>query len=324
MSRPDRDRAPARRRGDRRGSRRHRRARPDRARRRAPGCDRAGTRRSRRASRCPRLGCATSDLMIARMFLTRWFSSSLRMRWRSSDLARSSASSSLWRSTISTRATRVASAISRSLVRPGRGLAAHRLLPDREALARRQPVAERAGLVGLFRVAGPVEGAHELLAEEEQIVARPLRQGNRRARPRPRRNSPRPSGRCAAEALRRPDAALGDRCDKARRAAGTASAAASRRGRSSARAARSPTPSQGTRAAKSWQIVAAGSRRCRSPLRRELQETVEGPPGPRRPPRACASASSALRCSEKNCAEHLGGDALGHGQACAASNGGRR
>ncbi len=41
-----------------------------------------------------------SDLITARMFFTRWFSSSLSRRWRVSALSRSSAISSLWRSTI--------------------------------------------------------------------------------------------------------------------------------------------------------------------------------------------------------------------------------
>ena len=64
-------------------------------------------------------------------------------------------------------------------VGPGPRLVAYGLLPDREALARRQPVAMRSGLVGLFRIAGPVQRMLEFLAEEEQIVLRPLRKRDR-------------------------------------------------------------------------------------------------------------------------------------------------
>ena len=62
---------------------------------------------------------------------------------------------------------------------PGLGLPLDGLLPDREALARRQAVAEGAGRIGLLRVAAPVQGVDELPAEEEQVVPRELRQRHR-------------------------------------------------------------------------------------------------------------------------------------------------
>ena len=65
------------------------------------------------------------------------------------------------------------------LLGPGICLVAYRLLPDGEARARSKAVAQRAGLVDLVRVAGPIQGVHQLLAEKEQIVTRALRQRNR-------------------------------------------------------------------------------------------------------------------------------------------------
>ena len=61
---------------------------------------------------------------------------------------------------------------------PGMRAVADGFLPDREALARCQAVAQGAGLVGLVRIAAPIQGAHCLGPEIEQEIARPLRQGH--------------------------------------------------------------------------------------------------------------------------------------------------
>ena len=62
---------------------------------------------------------------------------------------------------------------------PRRGLAAHRLLPDREALARREPVAVRTAGVSLVGVAAPVQGFDLLPAEEHEEIAWQLRKRRR-------------------------------------------------------------------------------------------------------------------------------------------------
>ena len=103
--------------------------------------------------------------MTARMFLTRWLSSSFSMRWRTSARPRSSAMISLWRSTISTSAARAASAISRSDSVQGSAWLSHRLLPDREALARGQPVAERSGRRRISPDCPPSRGSGPLPCE---------------------------------------------------------------------------------------------------------------------------------------------------------------
>ena len=61
---------------------------------------------------------------------------------------------------------------------PWNGLAAHVLLPERKALAGRQPIAVRAAFIDLLRRAGPIDGLRHLFAKDDQVVLGYLRERN--------------------------------------------------------------------------------------------------------------------------------------------------
>ena len=127
-------------------------------------------------------------------------------------LARSSARSSLWRST--TRRGRRESPPRSRAPRPSRArLAAHRLLPDREALARRQPVARAGRSHRSFPGCRPSSGSARLPCGRKEIVTRPLRQRNGEHARGGGGISSAP-GRVRRAAMGRADAALGDRSAK--------------------------------------------------------------------------------------------------------------
>ncbi|MNV83758.1 hypothetical protein D3C71_1775810 [compost metagenome] len=63
-------------------------------------------------------------------------------------------------------------------LRPGLRLRLDCLLPDRKALAWCETVAEWTCLIGLFRIAGPVEGLDQFFAKKHQAIRAGLRKGN--------------------------------------------------------------------------------------------------------------------------------------------------
>ena len=240
---------------------------------------------------------AISDRITARMFLTRWFSSSFSIRCRMlGPRALLGHQLVVAQHDLDRRRPRRLGDIEVGLG-PRLGLALDRLLPDREALARRQPVAERPGGIGLVRVAAPVQGVDELAAEEEQIVPRQLRQRHRQQprrlgidRPRPGMlaATARPSTRSARRDLRDEGGERRHRLGWRRLAVG----------------APAPVDPQadavaGQQPGEIGQVVArAASRR-----RRRARRGAGNGRATAAPPWRCrrsASASGRARCSEKN------------------------
>ena len=191
---------------------------------------------------------------------------------------------------------------------PWRRLLAHRLLPDRKALARRQPVAEWAGLVRLVGVARPVQRLHHFLAEEEQIVTGAVRQRHDQHAG-SRSGEILGSGQMACEHMRCPNRSFrqlvgktGQRCNSA-----------GGRHRSDAPAF-SFEPDRG-----------AVARHQRSEIRQIVEnrviEIADTRVDPEKPVKRLASAccelqfvrlSQCVQMQREKLAEHLGGDALRH------------